>query len=374
MACGAPRPANVHFYLSANAPVVADAAAIARAKAGVDWRCSSCEASNKAWDTHCSACGNPREGTDTGYQAGDAARVDGGYRASIDGSGPTSDEDSDIEVTWRPRGQGRALRWAMLAAAFLMATFCSGLAGVFFFYESYDAYADAPVVEQALQRRAALLAEDRCSKRIARVPVEVTEHRWQRKSHWDQYIWVSDSGWSTPGGARNVSSRRKIHHYDKVFDGYDQETYYETETVGSESYVCGQRSLGNGYFEDKMCTRSKTERVRKTRQVERYRDEPVYQTWYDYEVQRWITQGSLASEGVGTERHWPTPPKSGSDVRRVDDAEALQAVIVEQQTDEPRNWTLPLQEGPWLALTDGDLRDFGVDGCDQTYGLLKEVE
>ena len=372
MACGAPRPANVHFYLSANAPVVADAASIARAKAGVDWRCSSCEASNKAWDTHCSACGNPKEGTDTAYQEGDVRRVGGVLRATTDGSSLSGQHDSLSD--WKPGSQGRALRWAMLAAALLVVTFCSGLTGTFFFYERYDAYADASVLEDALERRAALLAEDRCSKRIARIPVEVTEHRWQRKSHWDQYIWVSDSGWSKPSGARGVSSRQKVHHYNKVLDGYDNETYYETETVGSESYVCGQRSLGNGYFEDKICTRSKTERVAKTRKVERYRDDPVYGTWYDYEVQRWITQGKLESEGVGIERRWPEPPKSGSDVRRVDDAEALQAVIVEQQTDEPRTWTLKLNEEPWLALTDGDLRDFGVDGCETTYGLLKEVE
>ncbi|MCB0838989.1 MAG: zinc finger Ran-binding domain-containing family 2 protein, partial [Bacteroidetes bacterium] len=59
--CGASRPANVKFYLPKDAEIVTDKEQLKEARAGVDWICGHCYSQNKAKDTVCNSCGNPRD-------------------------------------------------------------------------------------------------------------------------------------------------------------------------------------------------------------------------------------------------------------------------------------------------------------------------
>jgi ribosomal protein L40E len=63
--CGKPRPAGIRFYLTDDAPVITSTAQLAEARAGADWICEHCGASNRATVTDCAGCGAPRGSSPT---------------------------------------------------------------------------------------------------------------------------------------------------------------------------------------------------------------------------------------------------------------------------------------------------------------------
>jgi hypothetical protein len=62
--CGRPRPAGVRFYLAQGEPVITDPRQLEEARAGADWICTHCEASNRALLSRCGGCGGDRDATD----------------------------------------------------------------------------------------------------------------------------------------------------------------------------------------------------------------------------------------------------------------------------------------------------------------------
>lgn len=58
--CNKPRPAGIRFYLSDDAPVVTNPEQLREARAGADWACEHCGASNRATEDNCLGCGAER--------------------------------------------------------------------------------------------------------------------------------------------------------------------------------------------------------------------------------------------------------------------------------------------------------------------------
>ncbi len=54
--CGAPRPADVKFYLPSEAEVISDREGIRAATAGADWQCAFCDSWMPATDAVCRNC------------------------------------------------------------------------------------------------------------------------------------------------------------------------------------------------------------------------------------------------------------------------------------------------------------------------------
>lgn len=103
---------------------------------------------------------------------------------------------------------------------------------------------------------------------------------WKRALLIEEYRAIQDSGWHCPYDAYHVSSYRRLHHYDDI---------YETQrTVDSR---------GN----------------RTSRRV-KVGSEPVYRPYYEYTVDRWVYTYTL--ETFGTEKfglYWPSfTPTVGS--------------------------------------------------------------
>lgn len=108
--CGKPRPAGTRFYLTADAPVVTDAAQLAEAKAGADWICGHCGASTRATQTDCGGCGAARGTSPTQpvihYGAGQVPRS-GGAPGATPATGPVA-SPADAPDDWRCTGCGRS--------------------------------------------------------------------------------------------------------------------------------------------------------------------------------------------------------------------------------------------------------------------------
>jgi len=104
--------------------------------------------------------------------------------------------------------------------------------------------------------------------------VEVSGHSWERAIDIEEYRAVSDSDWcdSKPSGAYSVNSERKVRSHNKVEDG--------------EDCVTRRVDKGDGTFTEKReCT-------------PRYREEPVYDDWCSYKVDRWTVDRTAEASGA----------------------------------------------------------------------------
>jgi len=309
--CGATRPANVKFYLPEDAEVVSDQSRIREAKAGVDWICGHCKAQNKAGDTLCHSCGNPlderSEDVDlqTRTYALDEVPDEGGlHESQAAGDQYRKAHRAKIETkSGRKRKRPKGLLALILSSPIL--------AGILFF----------------LLRTFP-----------ATIEVEVTEFEWQRSIQFQHYEAVAHEDWQVPQGAFEVSSFRAIHHYDKVFRGYETRTRTVREKVGEERYKCGQKDLGNGYFEDVYCTRPVYQNREETYQTEVYDDVPVYQTKYRFKVMQWISKPEYVRTASAMDHNpqWPVRPRSGdpNNWREGTQKESYRLSVLEDDGDE----------------------------------------
>lgn len=142
------------------------------------------------------------------------------------------------------------------------------------------------------------------------VDVTVQSLSWERQVEVEEFRTLTQEDWTYPGDARVLSSRREIRSYRQVLDHYETRTRQvpEQKQTGTrtEQYACGSTrvSNGNGTFTERTtyCTRSvpvyATVYRTETYQVPIYRNEPVYDTKYRYEIDRWVTD------------HWDTANSS----------------------------------------------------------------
>jgi len=321
-ACGAPRPREIRFYLPGDAPEVADAARLAEARAGADWVCEHCGASVRATATVCPTCGAPRGGSASHpvrdlsgdglpHTSGDAERAAAADRtamraprpvsASTRASAPASvprrrDPEPEPATPSVVRARGPAAIGGMAVVALLMVIWIATC--------------------QRRQEDAYQFTGPGDDTQVT--PVVITGLRWTREVEVERWTPVVERGERVPPGAELVGERRAVVGHRRVANT-GRSTIDRTERVrtGTETYACGKRDLGNGYFEDRTCTRPvyETRTVTEPGNDPAYRDEPVYGTVYEYRVWRWVADTTLTRDSQGTTPpQWPALP-TGSGVR-----------------------------------------------------------
>lgn len=263
--CGTPRPEGVRFYLPEDEPEVTEAELLRQADVGADWICEHCGSGTRADLEECAGCGAPRgsspERETHEYDEDEVPRSGKRERRQAVPTPPPS-----------TGGRGRRLfRWGVGAAV------------------------AAGVIAIAVP---------------SKVPATVTDKSWERTVQVEEYRTVEEEGWSIPDGGRERRHWREVHHYDRVLDHYETRTRDVSERVrtGTESYSCGKKDHGNGYFSDKTCTRPvyETRHHSETYRDPVYRRVPVYGTRYRYEIERWLPERSVrAAGGARDEPAWP---------------------------------------------------------------------
>jgi hypothetical protein len=264
-ACGRSRPAGIKFYLPAQASEVADPDLQAIAKGGADWLCQYCGASNRTTDQFCTQCGAAKGSSPT--QAVRTYALDEVPQAAKPVAKPPAPAKSAKSSGFRPFKGAIATCTLMLALG----------GGAWF------------VTPRSLQ-------------------TTVDGVAWERYVNIEQYVTVTESDWSIPPGGRLLSQQQEIKSYQRILDRYETRTRQVSEQVatGTETYVCGQRDLGNGFFEDETCTRTLYETRTRTETYEEpiYRQEPIYATKYTYEIERWVHARTASTFGTDLNPHW----------------------------------------------------------------------
>lgn len=269
--CGNSRPEGIRFYLPHDEPEVQDEQKLSRARVGADWLCEYCGASNPADAEICNQCAAPR-----GKSPSQEIQQFTLSEVPRDGDIQESSSPADKSQTAR-RGGSRRRSWTFGCLALILAA-----TGIFIWLS--------------------------ISKKDLAVTVQ--KLRWERTIEVEKLVPVEEQDWSLPAGAKKLSEKKEVHHTNKVVDHYQrkEEKVNERVQVGTRTYVCGQKDLGNGFFEDIECTepvyetRSRTE----TRSVPVYREEPVYQTRFRYRINKWIPARTERAGGSNQNPEWPS--------------------------------------------------------------------
>lgn len=169
----------------------------------------------------------------------------------------------------------------------------------------------------------------RCIRKKS-IELDVKGHRWATVIDVEEFREVGESKWKNevPSGARAVSCVQKERSTRSVPDG--------------ETCKMVKRDKGDGTFEEvNQCTP-------KTRQ------EPVYDDYCDYRIDRWTKVDALKKEGTGTDVVWaeapPAPTLTGPGARRAGERRATYTL---EFSDGKKARTCDVSEGTWRKYKDG---------------------
>lgn len=329
--CNAARGPKQKFYLPENSPIVTDPNQLADAGSGQDWNCDHCSGANKnAYDGHkvlnCVHCGNARDAQDTTHPVTDYA-PDEVPRSAAAVASPRLRNKPRPTTQLRPSlttiSTVTPKMWPWWGAG--IALVAAVVFGVWYFiFASFD------------------------------VSAHVDEFSWERTISIEQYQTVTEEDWSIPVRGREVGQDVRIRSYNHVLDHYDTKTRQVSEQVqsGSETYNCGTRDLGNGYFQDLTCSRPTytTQYRTESYQDPVYRDDPVYDTWYTYHIEKWVPDRTRRAVGSDQKPYWPDYHLAN--VKERVSAETEKYLVLFKDT-ENRMYTKALELTDWQGLHPG---------------------
>lgn len=275
--CHSHRPENVQFYLPGDSKIITDKAQLQRANDGPDWKCMHCNYDNIASNFHCVHCGKIRDESEESWIG-----LGGDLKTKKYAAGQTP---TGKKVAPEKKKRKLSSLWikVILVAAVALAIFL-----IYFFVF-----------------------------RTTKMEVEISGFEWDREIDIEEMHTVVEEDWDVPSGGRILSKERRQSGTREVYDHseYTEEPVYEEVQVGTELVECGTEDKGNGYFETIYCEEPIYERQQVgTERVEHkvYRDEPVYDTWYTYEIDRWEVIRTARSSGNDQDPYWPD-----TDIRRM---------------------------------------------------------
>lgn len=333
--CGRTRGKDTTFYMPGQKRYVEEERA-RKINRNPDWICGYCDNLNSDNDSSCTSCGATRESESLTYhqnkvkkeliskakesakQASRIEKTDYEYEDIRYGETKSQKTYSSGQIT-NERNK-RNINWTPIISVLAIAALLVGL--VFLF-----------------------IPDER--------EITITQMSWERNISVEEYRTVSESGWALPAGARLIYTNREIHHYEKIIDHY--ETKYrevaKERYVRTETYVTGYRDLGNGYFEEETATRDIYETYYETESYQEpvYRDEPIYQNKYYYEIDKWVYDRTITSQGKDKNPKWPLVAKD--DNEREGARKETYTVIGIDEDDEKHTFTLSYSD--WESVNIG---------------------
>lgn len=131
---------------------------------------------------------------------------------------------------------------------------------------------------------------------------------WERNIDIERYQPVEENDWEVPDGARVKDKKNEFYGYEPVFDHCEivSEIIPKESVVDYTDVVVGYSNLGNGYMEEQT---SKSEITEIYYDVESYvsevtRQEEVYRTKYYYEIDKWLYERSVKTNGNDKLVYW----------------------------------------------------------------------
>lgn len=335
--CGHPRPKGITFYHSNPPHVATPEEAAMFGKPDPNWYCESCDSGNLAEKSKCWKCGDSRTTKSVVHEVRNLHSADLSFseEEAIEANKvnqpepkknwepdqndpynpqtPTSldQEDSVVSSYTTPRYQRSTeknqnciaaissnfnlnLRSILIAGGVVSAIIVLSLFIYAFFFKTHSEM------------------------------VTVSKMNWSQTVRIEEYQTLHEEGWNIPAGGRETGQVEKDTGRDKkIVDGshvvISQDTCYGTRNVPDTCYT----NNGDGSSDSYPCTKSEpySYPCTKSEIVEDYHYEDIYDTWYYYDIERWVTIGTYPTSGYGTDDiYYDSVQPSGSLQRRVEDA------------------------------------------------------
>lgn len=330
--CGRPRGKGIKFYMVETDEYVEDDSKISREP---DWYCSFCQSLNPASSQNCESCGSSQADSDKNYfqmLEEEERKKKEEERNQIEYQGQDTETANDTinepqKATERTQINGDAQsQWFK----------SFGKMALIFFPILMIAWL---LIGLAMPKETTL---------------HVLDKTWERTIEVEEYKTVSESDWYLPSGGRLSYTRREIHHYDKVIDHYKTVTEQKSESYisGYETVVTGHRDLGNGYFEEITSERPvyDTRYWTETKEEPVYRDEPVYQTKYYYDIERWVHKTNVKASGAADDPYWPE--LNLADNERQGHKKESYEIITENKKEKKKTYKIPFND--WNRINVGN--------------------
>lgn len=184
--------------------------------------------------------------------------------------------------------------------------------------------------------------------------VTVKDFSWERNVVIEEYKTVEESDWTLPQGGRLQYKQTEFKEYKKVLDHYETKTrtYNEQVVDHYETVVTGHRDLGNGHFEEITTQRPvyRTETKTEAYQEPVYRQEPVYDTKYYYEIDKWVFKEDKKTKGNDKEPFWTDYECKENE--RQGDKEEKYKIKTENKKGKIKEYILSFDE--WNSLSKGE--------------------
>lgn len=330
--CAKSRPAGTRFYLPEDAKAVETDALKEKAKIGPDWICEFCGSSNAADSEVCRHCNALRESVSPQQKV----------QAFAPGQAPRSGDmtvPDPHEVHRQPQAQPAKARPKWLFPAI----------GIF-------------VVLACLIGGMMLFGSDA-------LEANVESMSWERSVVVEELQTVVEEGWELPEGARLISQSEEIREFNPVIVGYETKERQVSERVqvGERTYVCGERDLGNGFFEDIECTEPVYETQQRTETYEEpvYQQVPVYATKYEYEIDRWVATRTEREAGDDNQPYWPELALQPNE--REGEREEAYSIVFRDGDGERYELPFPYEE--WITFESRGQYTLQVNGLGQATGV-----
>ncbi len=166
----------------------------------------------------------------------------------------------------------------------------------------------------------------------------VSGHSWERTIQVEEYAEVSASDWcdDMPSKAHDVRESRKERSTERVADGQD----------------CKTANVDNGdgtFRQEEECTT-------------RYREEPVYDEWCTYTIEKWTEARVARASGQDLSPTWPDAnAKTCTSVREGCQREGTRnETYIVTLTGDGEDHTCDFSESKWRGLSDGATVDAEV--------------
>lgn len=170
--------------------------------------------------------------------------------------------------------------------------------------------------------------------------VTVTDVYWKRTILLEEYKYNERGDWTLPPAADLIGEEEQIHHYNDVLTGYVEQCHMEsqlagyrqecgyeqscesvsvydyTETVCYDDGTCDDHDV---YRTEQQCSDEYVcedvpnyQDVQVCQDVPQYIQEPVYQTYYTFNIWEWVPTDPVVAEGHNLSPVWPDIPQSDS--------------------------------------------------------------
>lgn len=131
---------------------------------------------------------------------------------------------------------------------------------------------------------------------------------WERQIAIEEHQYNQHEGWDLPVGADLDGREERIHHYDQVQIGTEEECGYEQQCESVSVYDHTDRVC----YDDGTCDEEDVYRTEQDchdeyvcEDVPVYESVPRYATWYTYHIWEWVAIEPARAQGNDNAPYWP---------------------------------------------------------------------